>query len=170
MNAKGVVFLSLIALLAASCGKETPPLPKVPQGGETVRLVVFGAEWCGECKADLPILQTALKARLGAAISRVNVELWVPTGKTPATPPTQAGADSYLKVVTLEGKAFPDGDPNKKPPRWPLFTELFPGVQKALPAAALYKANGEIYKRFAPGADSFHPADIVATVAEAVGN
>lgn len=169
MKAKGVVFLLAASLLVSSCGKETPK-PPVVQTGEVFRLAVFGAEWCGECKADLPILQNGLKARLGTAISRVNVELWVPTGKTPATPPTQAGADSYLKVVALEGKAFPDGDPNKKPPRWPLFTEVFPGVQKALPAAVLYKANGEIYKKFAPGADSFHPADIVATVAEAVGN
>lgn len=160
-------IFAILGLLVVSCGRD--PGTKIPPvSGETVTLAVFGAEWCGECKADLPLLQGSLKARLGEAFSRVKMELWVPTGKTPSTPPSAEGAESYRQLVGLEGKSFIDGSPTQKPPRWPKFVELFPSVQRALPAAVLYRADGTVYKKFAPGADSFHPADIVATVAEAL--
>jgi hypothetical protein len=170
MKAKSLLFLVVAAVFLGSCGKNPGTVAPPVQGGQTARLIVFGAEWCGECKADLPLLQNALRARLGPAMDRLKLELWVPTGKTPGTPPSEAGAEAYREFLKLEGKAFIDGDPTKKPPRWPKFRELFPGVTPALPAAAIYRENGEIYKKFAPGADTFHPADIVATVAEVLGN
>ncbi len=171
MRVKTLLFLVVGALTLGSCGKgprvNLPPL----LNGKTVTLAVFGAEWCGTCKADLPILQKKLNEALGPeAISRVKLVLQVPTGKTPSLPPSQEGADGYLNFLHLNGKATPDGDPNKRPPRWPLFSQYFPGVPKALPAAVILFEDGTVSKKFAPGADSFHPDDIVASVVELIQN
>lgn len=171
MKAKSLLLLMLTAVLVGSCGLHPAQLPTldgtspVSQGAKA-KLVVFGAEWCGECKVDLPLMQRLLNERLGAEAGLVQLELWVPTGKTPNTPPSEAGAESYRTFLHLSGKGYADGDPNKKPPRWPKFAELFPGIPKALPAAVVFRADGSIYKKFQPGADTFHPVDIVATVAE----
>jgi hypothetical protein len=166
MKAKASLFL-LVAAFLVSCGKG--PIHIDPGVGQPAKLVIFGAEWCQECKADLPKLQAGLREKLGEAYALVEVELWVPTGKSPSEPPTADGPENYRKFLQLNGRAFPDGEVNKKPVRWPKFVQLFPGVPRALPAAVVYKGDGSLYKKFAPGADSFHPADIVATVAEAVG-
>lgn len=171
MNGKSLLFLVVVSVFLGSCGKGpkvvTPPL----LNGKSVTLAVFGAEWCGECKADLPILQKKLSERLGAAgIERVKLELWVPTGKTPGTPPSQENADGYLSFLKLNGTARIDGDPTKRPPRWPKFVELFPGISKALPAAVILLSDNSVAKKFAPGSDTFQTDDIVASVAELIQN
>ncbi len=170
MKAKSLLFLTVIAVLVGSCGLNPfPPVsgPGNPiTGGQKAKLVVFGGEWCGQCKGDLPFLQSSLRQRLGAAANDVSVELWVSTGKTPSAPPYVGGPEYYRDLLKLNAKAVMDGEPNKKPVRWPKFVELFPNVRRELPAAVLFRADGTIYKKFPPGQDTFNPADIVATVAE----
>lgn len=171
MKAKSLLFLVVTAALVGSCGLNPAQLPSivgsgVPVSGQAVKLVVFGAEWCPNCKHDLPFLQSSLQQRLGKAVNQVQVELWVPTGKTPGVSPYAGGPEYYRDLLRLNAQAYMDGELNKKPPRWPKFTQVFPSVSKALPAAVLYTADGNIYKRFPPGQDTFNPADIVATVAE----
>lgn len=157
MKANRLILWGFLGFFLWGCGKGDP---QVHTGEKNVRLLVFGAHWCGTCSAELPKLQEELKARLGDQASRVNVELWVPTGKTPASRPTQAVAEEYREKVGLDASVHVDEW------HWKQFKKLFPGVTPALPAGVLLTTEGTTLREFPPGETTFVPSEIVSEVAK----
>lgn len=153
---------TLFALLfvLAGCGAETAPTndPVVDPGptdpDAQVRLVLFGAAWCANCSRDIPVIQSTLKGDLASSFGKVQMELWVPTGATPAKRPNDAVTQAYAQKLNFSGSVTSDAW------RWKYFRELLPGTPLALPAAALVDLDGNVVKRYM--ANAFNPADIVA--------
>ncbi len=154
-------FIFTLSLLAA-CGVQPKPSvdvgPVVPPpvvvpvepGQKKAIIALFGAPWCGPCKAAHPQVQAELD-RIGKP--GVELRLYVTTGATPVSPPTQEIADKYKKVLGLKGTAIPD-------PRWEKFGKLV-GGGRSIPAGAVLDANEKLAGVFKAGTE-FNAMDIVA--------
>lgn len=155
------VILAMGLLLILGCGLEPgqrpdevhPPIdPIKPEEGIEVVLVVYGANWCSICKSELPEIQRELDKLPESVREKIAFKLYVPTGNTSATLPTQESADRYRDFLHLDAEAVID-------PRWQHFKNMI-GGSLALPAGAILDSEGKVKKAFKPGM-AFIPSEIV---------
>lgn len=121
---------------------------------KSVKLALFGAPWCSECKTEMPAIQERLDRLSRTQLAYIDVTLYVTTAANPSVPPTQEIADSYLETVHVKGKALPDEW------RWKNF-KAWVGGSFALPGAAVLDAQGHVLKAWRAGPTTFVPGEIV---------
>ena len=164
------VFLAVLFLLAG-CGTEmvspggstthpdpsAPITPIKPAPGIKVVIEAFGAPWCGPCKAAMPELERHYKALTKEQKSKIEFRLYVITGGTATSAPTQASAEKYGKQYAPSAIAIAD-----------IGQKVFRknGGGGAIPSAALVDSAEVLLKRYTAGA-TFLPAEIVKDAVKA---
>lgn len=171
---KRITFIYLLSFVfLASCGSETgggpgepakPTPPTPPTQGVVAQLVLFGAAWCTDCSADIPVIQQELKNKLGSRVESLALRMVVatdPRGKEP----TAEDADQYAAKLGFEGVTEPEVHVKRK---WKTFGEYFPGIREGLPAGVLLDKDGNVITAFPPVSNSFQPTTVVTAAVEEV--
>lgn len=127
------------------------PSPEPLPEPNRVKLKIWGAYWCGYCSRDIPRIGKLLD-NLGIR-ERVDIEVWVPTGMTSGSLPTQDIANSYLKKLGVGGSAVID-------PKWLEFRSYF-GSTLSIPAGVIHREDGSIVSLYHGHAAPFNPGEIV---------
>lgn len=140
-----------LLLLLIGCGKEAlPPVTPVPPDPipvpqpspeKKVVLSVFGAPWCTPCKSALPKIQKELDALPVSERNAIEFRVYIETGPSNTTPPTQQDAERYKASLGLHS-AIAIADPWKMQ----VFRKYHSNL--SIPAGVVTKLDGTALRAF----------------------
>ncbi len=156
-----IVVLMLSVLLVSGCGHEqnrgtnkNPP-PILPEGNK-VTLMLFGAPWCKNCSAKIPVIDSILRSQPPGVRKNLEILFYVTTDSN-GEEATQEIADRYREHLGLQAKAYAD------PWRWTTFRKHI-SRKELLPGAAVFNAKGEKIKVYNSCDTCFVPEEIASFV------
>ncbi len=167
MTRLALLLISLVSLM--SCGRYNaggqpvrppakPTSTPVPEGKRTT-LMVFGAGFCGDCKADFPVINSLIAQIPEAKRKNLDIQLYYVSGDPGLVRPTQSAADNYKEAHFVQATAHPD-----LPWMWTNFKAFHPGLPLKVPSAVVLDEDLKVVKRYTAGKTTFVPSEIVAFV------
>jgi AhpC/TSA family len=137
-----LVFLGVVGCGLKPAGSRVKLVASV--GTEALSVYVFSAPWCAECNRELPQLKLRYLADLNPSEqSKVKVNVYVVTGKTPGQAATQQAADDYGKALALPFTMTPDKF-------YKTYRQYFE-EGNAIPAAVLLDSQNRVIQIYEPG-------------------
>jgi thiol-disulfide isomerase/thioredoxin len=168
-----VLFGLIFACGRPQGGGDHDPVPPQqcdrPNFSEPVKatLVLFGAPPCSNCHLHFPTIQKLVDATPKEKKVGLKLRLFVETGSSWTSAPTQNIADAYRASLNLcMDSTLPDGNKNGRPTyeNYTKFTGA-PSTQVTLPAAVLLDKEGLVVQVWQAGG-TFTPEAIVGRALE----
>lgn len=126
---------TLLALLISLSAHAAPP---------KVIMALWGAPWCHFCHENLPKVQAEWAKLSADQKEKIEFRVYVPTGYSQASKPTQAITDNYVASLRLTAHAVNDAG-------WKAFRS-YVGNRLMIPAGSVIDATtGEVLRRYPGG-------------------
>jgi thiol-disulfide isomerase/thioredoxin len=132
---KSLLVILAFAFSLTGCAEHEAPKPRP----DKYEVAVFSAPWCYPCKQQVPQVDAAAKEK------GVKLTVYIVSGASPRTEPTQADADRYRQDLHLDAEVRPD-------PKYSLYKKYVPSGGYYVPmAASIDQADGSVSRVFGPG-------------------
>jgi hypothetical protein len=107
-------------------------------------MALWGAPWCHFCHENLPKVQAEWNRLSADQKEQIEFRVYVPTGRTQTSKPTQASTDAYVASLGLTANAVSDAG-------WMAFRS-YVGNRFVIPAGSVIDARtGEVLRRYPGG-------------------